>query len=70
MWSQLPFPSCGVLEGPWETRVARLAGFLGWVAGARGWKGLERLRGWWWESVSGVPGRGYSMDKGLVLHEL
>lgn len=45
-----------VLEGPSETRVARIADFLGWVAGTRAWKVLERLRGGWWESILGVPG--------------
>ena len=70
MWSPLTFSLCVVLEGPLQTRAARMANFLGCAAGARGWKVPGRLRGWWWESISGAPGRGHSVDKGLVLCEL
>lgn len=44
--------------------------FVERAAGTRGWEDLGRQRRWWRESISGVPSRGDSMAKGLVLCEL
>lgn len=46
------------------------AGLLEWGVGTRSWKDLGSLRGWWRDSISGAPGRGHSLDKGLVFCEL